>query len=57
MVKNLLVMREPAFNLWVRKIPWRKGMATHSHILVWRIAQRSQVGYSPWGPKESDTTE
>ena len=25
------------FDLWVRKIPWREGMATHSILLVWRI--------------------
>ena len=36
-----------------------KGMATHSSILVWRIPtrQRSLVGYSPGGRRESDTTE
>ena len=35
-----------------------KEMATHSSILAWRIhGQRSLVGYSPWGRKESDTTE
>jgi len=28
-------------------------MATHSSILAWR----SLAGYSPWSPKESDTTE
>ena len=29
------------------------------HMLAWRIlhGQRSLVGYSPWGRKESDTTE
>ena len=32
-------------------------MATHSSILAWKIPQRSLVGYSPWGHKESDTTE
>ena len=33
-------------------------MATHSIILAWQShGQRSLVGYSPWGPKESDTTE
>ena len=21
---------------WVRKIPWRRGMASHSSILAWR---------------------
>ena len=33
-------------------------MATHSSILAWRFhGQRSQVGYSSWGHKESDSTE
>ena len=33
-------------------------MATHSSVLAWRFrGQRSLVGYSPWGPKELDTTE
>ena len=32
-------------------------MATHSSVLAWEIhGQRSLVGYSPWGCKESDTT-
>ena len=40
------------------KDPLEKGMAAHSSILAWRIhGQRSLVGYSPWGRKESDTTE
>ena len=36
-----------------------KEMATHSHILAWRIPwkERSLVGYSPWACKESDTTK
>ena len=33
-------------------------MATHSSILAWKsYGQRSLAGYSPWGHKESDTTE
>ena len=33
-------------------------MAAHSSTLAWKIPeQRSLVGYSPWGHKESDTTE
>ena len=34
-------------------------MATHSSILAWRIpwTEESLVGYTPWGHKESDTTE
>ena len=31
-------------------------MATHSSILAWEIPW-SLAGYSPWGRKESDTTE
>ena len=36
-VKNLLACRRPWFDSWVRKIPWRKGKATSSSILAWRI--------------------
>ena len=33
-------------------------MATHFSILAWRIPWKEEpVGYSPWGCKESDTTE
>ena len=38
--------------------PLEEGMATHSSILPREShGQRSLVGYSPWGCKESDTTE
>ena len=38
--------------------PLEKEMATHSSILAWRIPQREEPGgFSPWGHKESDTTE
>ena len=39
--------------------PLEKEMATHSSILAWKIpwTERSLVDYSPWGCKESDTTE
>ena len=41
---------------WGRSL--EKGKATHFRILAWRIPwQRSLVGCSPWGCKESDTTE
>ena len=33
--------------------PLEKGMATHSSVLAWRIPWTN----SPWGHKESDTTE
>ena len=35
-----------------------EGHANHSSILAWAShGQRSLVGYSPWGCKESDATE
>ena len=38
--------------------PQEEGIATHSSILAWRIhRQRSLAGFSPWGCKESDTTQ
>ena len=50
--------RRCGFNPWVRKIPLKKEMATHTSILAWKIpGWRSLAGYSSWGCKESDTTE
>ena len=35
-----------------------EGMATQSSILAWRILWTEEpAGYSPWGHKESDTSE
>ena len=35
-----------------------KEMATHSSILAWKVPWTEiLVDYSPWGCKESDTTE
>ena len=48
---------------WVRSLgredPLEKEMATHSSILAWKIPWTEDPGrlYSPWGRKESDTTE
>ena len=47
---------------WVQPLAWEdlleKEMASHPSILVQEIhGLRSLVGYSPWGRKESDTTE
>ena len=36
--------------------PLEGSMATHFSILVWRIPMNGGA-YSPWGRKESDTTE
>ena len=42
-----------------REDPMEKGMATHSGILAWRSPWTEEPGrlYSPWGHKESDSTE
>ena len=58
MVKRLPTTRET----WVWSLGWEdlleKEMATHSSTLAWKIPRwRSLVGCSPWGCKESDTTE
>ena len=46
------------FHPWVRKIPWRREWQSTSVFLpVKSYGQRSLVGYSPWGHKESDMTE
>ena len=38
--------------------PLEKEMAIHCSILTWRISWTEElVDYSPWGHKESDTTE
>ena len=57
-VKSLLAMQET----WVRSLGWEdpleKEMATHSSILAWKIPWMEEPGrYSPWGHKESDTTD
>ena len=58
MVKNLLAVRETGFNPWVRKIPWRREWQPTPLFLPREFhGQRSLVSYSPWGHKESDTTE
>ena len=57
-VENLSAMQETRVRSLDQEDPLVKGMATHSGILAWKIlGRRSQVGYSPWGRKELDTTE
>ena len=54
LVQNLPVMQEP----WVGKTPWRRERHPTPVFLSEKShGQRSLVGYSPWGQKESDTTE
>ena len=46
------------FDIWVGKIPWsRKWQPTPVLLPRESHGQRSLVGFSPWGHKESDTTE
>ena len=57
-VKNVPTTQET----WVQSLGWeyplKKGMATHFSNLPEEVhGQRSLVGYSPWGCKESDMTE
>ena len=57
-VKNPPTMPE----MWVRFLGWEdpleEGMATHFSVLAWKIPwTREPGGYSPWGHKESDTTQ
>ena len=49
---------KPRFNPWVGKIPWRrKWQPTPVFLPGESHGQRSLVGFSPRGHKESDTTE
>ena len=57
-VKRLPTMPE----IWVQFLgqedPLEKEMAPHSSTLAWKIPWMEElVGYSPWGRKESDSTE
>ena len=55
-VKNLPAMWEIQVQSLGWEDPLEKEMATHFSILPWRIhGQRTLVGYSPWGHKESVT--
>ena len=50
--------RRPWFDPWIRKIPWRREWQPTPIFLPGEFhGQRSLAGYSPWGRKESDTTE
>ena len=46
------------FDSWVGKIPWRRAWQPTSVFLPGEShRQRSLVGYSPWGLRESDMSE
>ena len=57
-VKNLPVNGKGLFDLWVRKIPWkREWQPTPVFLPGESHGQRSLQGYSPWGHKVFDVTE
>ena len=57
-VKHLPAMQEIQLQSLGWEDPLEKEMAAHSSILAWKIPyQFPLVSYSPWGRKESDTTE
>ena len=58
MVKDLPAMQETRVGSLRQEDPMEKGMATTPIFLPGEFhGLRSLVGYSPWGCKESDTTE
>ena len=56
MVKNLPAVQETQVESWVGKISWRRKCNLFQYSGK-SCGQRSLVGYSPWGHKESDITE
>ena len=58
MVKNLSAIQEPWLRYLGQEDSLKKGMATHSSILVWKITGTEEHGrLRPWGLKEVDMTE
>ena len=58
MVKNLPAMRET----WARSLDWEDPLEEGWQLIPVFLPgkshrQRHTMGYSPWGRKESDTTE
>ena len=50
--------RRCRFDPWVRKVHWRRGQATHSSILDWRIPWTEEPsGLQSIGSQKSDMTE
>ena len=53
-----LQCRRPGFTPWVGKIPWRRAWEPTPVLLPGEVhGLKSLAGCSPWGCKESDTTE
>ena len=52
------MVKNPGFNPWVGKIPWRRKWQPTLVLLPGKFyGLRSLVGHSPWGRKESDMAE
>ena len=56
MVKKLPAMWQTRVSSLGQEDPLEKGTVICSS-LAWRIPWKEKPGYSPWGRKESDTTE
>ena len=57
-IKNLPANAGGVGSVRVGKIPWRREWQPTPVFLPEEFhGQRSLVGYSPWGHRESDTTE
>ena len=51
-------VRRPGFNPWVGRILWKREWQPTSVFLPGEShGQSSLAGHSPWGCKETDTTE
>ena len=48
--------RRQGFDLWVRKMPWRRKWQPTLFLPGESHGQKSPVGYSPWGHKDGDVT-
>ena len=48
--------RRRGFNPWIGKIPWKRAWQS-TPVGESPRTERSLAGYSPWGPRESDTTK
>ena len=58
MVKNPPANAGDADSVAGLEDPLGKEMAIHSSSLAWEIpCTEEPLGYSPWGPKDSDTNE
>ena len=58
MVKRLPAMQETRVRFLIGKILWRRKWQSTPALLPGKShGWRSLIGYSPWGCKESDTTE